>query len=316
MSSENWVRLPVIDFSKQDLKPGTPEWDVLKVQVREALAEYGCFEASTDRLKEVGKPIIGALEEIFDLPLETKKLCVSEKNRFIGYYAPKAPMAESFAIDNVDEENNIQQSLTNILWPQGNPSFSKSQVCFAELALGLEKTIRAMILESFGLDDNYVKEHMDLTKYSVRLMKYEAQTQSNDDPLLVAHYDSNLLTLLYQNEVNGLEIQNNGEWIKVKFSPHSFIVMIGETLSALLNGRLPSVLHCVMNVENNKTRYSTGFFSCLKGGFKVKVPEEVVDEQHPLLFKPFDYDEFHACFISNVNPLGQAFRNLKTYCGV
>ncbi|OMO54229.1 Isopenicillin N synthase [Corchorus capsularis] len=269
------VRLPVIDFSKQDLKPGTPEWDVLKVQVREALTKYGCFEASTDRLKEVGKPIIGAMEEIFDLPLEYKKRCVFD-SIFGGH--TMAPLNETFHIDNwnVADQEYIQQHLTNILWPQGNPNFSKTLLCFRELASGLDKTIRTMILESFGLDHKYIKEHIDLTTYNVRLMKYEGQPQSNDAPGLAPHFDQNLLSLLYQNGVNGLEIQkNDGEWIKVKCAPDSFIVIIGESLGVLLNGRLPSPYHRVRNVGNDKTRYSAGFFSMPKGGRKVKVPEEV-----------------------------------------
>ena len=47
-----------------------------------------------------------------------------------------------------------------------------------------------------------------------------------------AHFDTSMVTLLYQREVNGLEIQTkDGEWIKVKPSPNTFIVMIGESLS-------------------------------------------------------------------------------------
>ncbi|OMO54230.1 Oxoglutarate/iron-dependent dioxygenase [Corchorus capsularis] len=278
MSSESWVRLPVIDFSKQDLKPGTPEWDVLKVQVREALAKYGCFEASLDRLTEVGKPFIGAMEEIFDLPLETKKLCVSE-SIFGGY--KMAPMNESFQIENWNvAEEYIQQSLTNILWPQGNPSFSKTLHCFTELASELDKTIRTMILESFGLDHKYVKEHMDLITYKVRLMKYEGQPQSNNDaPNLAPHYDTGLLAFLYQNGVSGLEIQNNdGEWIKVKFSPDSFIVIIGESLSVLLNGRLPCPYHRV--IGNDKTRPRVTITKVVHGETRVRRCLSELERQH------------------------------------
>ncbi|OMO67457.1 Isopenicillin N synthase [Corchorus olitorius] len=139
----------------------------------------------------------------------------------------------------------------------------------------------------------------------------------SNDPNLGAHSDLNLVTLLYQNDVNGLEIQNNdGEWIKVKFSPHSFIVVIGDSLSVLLNGRLPSPYHRVMMAAgNDKTRYSAGFFSYLKGGCEVKIPEELVNEQNPLLFKPFDFDEFFTSFLSEVRR-GSSGLTLKTYCAV
>ena len=88
-----------------------------------------------------------------------------------------------------------------------------------------------MILESFGLE-KYMDELMDSTNYILRLMKYEGPQTSEPTLAARAHSDQNTVTLLYQNEVNGLEIQTkDGEWINLKPSPDTFIVMIGESLS-------------------------------------------------------------------------------------
>ncbi|MFQ6641794.1 hypothetical protein Gotur_016248 [Gossypium turneri] len=43
----------------------------------------------------------------------------------------------------------------------------------------------------------------------------------------------------------------------MKPSPNSFIVLIGESLSVWLNGRLPSPSHRVM-MKGNEDRYSLG----------------------------------------------------------
>ncbi|GMI85439.1 hypothetical protein HRI_002213200 [Hibiscus trionum] len=61
------AKVPVIDFSKKDLKPGSPEWDLVKSQVQEAVEVYGCFEALVDQVLELRKPVFGALEELSDL---------------------------------------------------------------------------------------------------------------------------------------------------------------------------------------------------------------------------------------------------------
>ncbi|OMO54219.1 Oxoglutarate/iron-dependent dioxygenase [Corchorus capsularis] len=315
MGYETLVTLPVIDFSKQDLMPGTPEWDVLKVQVRQVLQKYGCFEASFDRMVEVRKPLFVALEEFFGLPLETKNLCNS-KRHFRGYNGSKAPFHENVLFENGDVAGNVH-NLTNMMWPQGNSSFSKTLLSFTEIASGLDKIIRRMILESFGLD-KYTDEHMDTTEYNLRLMKNEGRPQT-DEPNHGAHYDLGWMTVLYQNEINGLEIQNkDGEWITVKpSSPNSFIIMVGEALSALLNGGLPSPFHRVMMTVNNKTRYSIGLFAAPKGGYQVNVPDELVDEENPLLFKPFDMEEFLGFYKSQLARGATApERTLKAYCGV
>ncbi|GMJ06814.1 hypothetical protein HRI_004350600 [Hibiscus trionum] len=52
------AKVSVIDFSKQNLlQPGSPEWNSVRVQVRKALEDYGCFEASFDRVLELRRAV-------------------------------------------------------------------------------------------------------------------------------------------------------------------------------------------------------------------------------------------------------------------
>ncbi|KAK8712572.1 hypothetical protein V6N13_147809 [Hibiscus sabdariffa] len=315
MKSESGVRVPVIDFSKQELKPGSPDWDLAKVQVRQALEEYGCFEALFDKVLEVREAVFGAMEELFDLPLPTKQLCVSDKP-FRGYHDATAKLLrESMMIDEAHIAGNIDQSLTNILWPQGNISFSKTIVSFTQLAAGLEKAVRRMLLESFGVE-KYTDELNDATNYTLRAIKYgRPPTGSQPTVGADAHTDKGMLTVLYQNEVNGLEIRTkDGQWMKIKPSPISFVIMTGESLGAWLNGRLSAPYHRVVT-KGNKVRYSIAFFANPRGGYRVKVPEELVDEQNGLLFKPFDYEEYLQ-YYSVRAARGDYTTDLKAYCNV
>lgn len=84
-------------------------------------------------------------------------------------------------------------------------------------------------------------------------------------------------------------------------------------LQAWSNGRLHSPFHRVM-MSGNEARYSTGLFSIPKGGYIIKAPEELVDEEHPLLFKPFDHVEFLKYYYSEKGQRDQFA--LHTYCGV
>ena len=74
MDSEIPLKLPVIDFSveSQSLKPETPQWDRLRGQVRQALEEFGCFEAVFDKQinhSDTQRALFEAFKELFDLPL-------------------------------------------------------------------------------------------------------------------------------------------------------------------------------------------------------------------------------------------------------
>lgn len=101
---------------------------------------------------------------------------------------------------------------------------------FSKQLSELDQIVRRMILESLGLE-KYLDEHMESTNYLLRVMKYKGP-QSTDTKLgLNAHTDKNIVTILYQNQVEGLEVQTkNGDWITVKPSQDSFTVMIGDSL--------------------------------------------------------------------------------------
>lgn len=108
---------------------------------------------------------------------------------------------------------------------------SKTIQSFSEQVSELDQTIRRMILESLGLD-KYMDEHMNSTSYLLRVMKYKGPESTEKKLGLNAHTDKNIVTILHQNQVEGLELQTkNGEWINVKpSSPQSFIAMIGDSL--------------------------------------------------------------------------------------
>ncbi|XP_027191486.1 probable 2-oxoglutarate-dependent dioxygenase AOP1 isoform X2 [Cicer arietinum] len=308
MSSETIPKLPIIDFNNLNLEAKSPNWESVKSQVYKALEEYGCFEAILDKVPlDLRKTIFSSLEELFDLPLQTKQLNVSKKlhHGYLSQY-PMLPLYESIGIDDANIFENVE-SLTNILWPDGNQSFSKTVHTFSEELLELDQIIRKMILESLGVE-KYLEEHMNSTSYLLRFMKYKGPQTSDTKVGLKAHTDKNTVTILYQNQVEGLEVMNkDGKWISYKPSLDSFVVL------AWSNGRLHSPLHRVM-MSGNEARYSIALGSIPKEECIIKAPDELVDDEHPLLFKPYVYDEFLKYFFSEKGQRDQFA--MRTYCGV
>ncbi|XP_022777147.1 probable 2-oxoglutarate-dependent dioxygenase AOP1.2 [Durio zibethinus] len=231
MGSQTPLNIPVIDFTKPDLKPGTIDWDLVKGQVQQALQEYGCFEARFDEIPlDLREAIFGAVEELFDLPLQIKARNISKKpfHGYVGQY-PQVPLYESMGIDDADITEKVDAQIST-LWPQGNTSFSKTIHSFSKQLSELDQMIRRMILESFHLE-KYLDEHMDSTNYLLRMMKYKGPKTTETKLGLNSHTDKNVVTILFQNEVDGLQVQTKDrEWIEVKPSKNTFIVMIGESL--------------------------------------------------------------------------------------
>ena len=74
MGSETESRIPAIDFTKENLKPGTESWFSTREKVRNAFEEYGCFVAAYNKVSsKLNYSVFAAAEDLFALPTETKK---------------------------------------------------------------------------------------------------------------------------------------------------------------------------------------------------------------------------------------------------
>lgn len=122
--SETQAKVPVVDLSSEDLKPGTEAWLLACKQVKYALEEYGCFEVVYHKVPlELHNSIFAVVEDLFDLPLETKMQKISDKpcHSYIGQRS-YIPLYESLAVDNPTTLEGAQD-FTRIMWPAGNDPF-------------------------------------------------------------------------------------------------------------------------------------------------------------------------------------------------
>lgn len=73
---------------------------------------------------------------------------------------------------------------------------------------------------------------------------------------LNSHSDATSLAILLQiNEVEGLQIKKDGNWIPVKFFPDAFVINIGNSLEMVTNGIYRSVEHrAAVNSEKDTTK--------------------------------------------------------------
>ena len=84
-------------------------------------------------------------------------------------------------------------------------------------------------------------------------------------------------------------------------------------LQAFLNGRLSSTYHRVL-MTAKKTRYSTALFSVPKTGVIIDSPEELMDEEHPRMFKPFEYNNYRDFFNTEAGRIAQS--TLHAFCAL
>lgn len=85
-------------------------------------------------------------------------------------------------------------------------------------------------------------------------------------------------------------------------------------LQAWTNGRVRATNHRVM-MSGDETRYSVALFAVPKPGYIIKAPEKMVDEDHPLLFRPFEIHQFLDFCYADPGRISSATA-LNDYCGV
>uniref|UniRef100_A0A5B6Z739 Putative gibberellin 20 oxidase 1-D n=1 Tax=Davidia involucrata TaxID=16924 RepID=A0A5B6Z739_DAVIN len=94
------------------------------------------------------------------------------------------------------------------------------------------------------------------------------------------HCDPTSLTILHQDQVGGLEVFVNNKWQSVRPRQDALVINIGDTLTALTNGRYKSCLHRAV-VNRYKERISLAFFVCPREDKVIKPPQDLVCREWP-----------------------------------
>ncbi|KAF8675236.1 hypothetical protein HU200_047907 [Digitaria exilis] len=106
------------------------------------------------------------------------------------------------------------------------------------------------------------------------------------------HSDYGFLTVLLQDQVNGLEILHEDKWVLVDPLPGSLVVNIGDHFEIYSNGRYKSVLHRV-RVNSTRPRISVASLHSLPPARVIgPAPELVDDEKNPRRYMDTDFATF------------------------
>ncbi|KAJ3678081.1 hypothetical protein LUZ60_001884 [Juncus effusus] len=285
MSSQH-LQIPSINFG--DLDPSQPNgsiWEETRIQVFSALETYGCFDAIYNKVgSELTEALFGSVvPEMFALPLERKQM--NKSKNYLGYIGNITDVEyESLRIEDADNLFSVEK-FAQMLYPEGNQLFINTISSYAQHVRSIEQMVERMIFQSLSIE-KYCDSHLESLTYGVRLASYGDLQDKEARVSLRSHKDPNFITIVRQNGIEGLEVlSKEEEWIRVAPSPDSFTVMIGETMTVLTNGRLKAAVH---RVSVDQKRNSVMLGSLPKEQYLIEAPKELINENHPLKYSPFD----------------------------
>ncbi|KAE9603724.1 hypothetical protein Lal_00001959 [Lupinus albus] len=308
--------LPYLDLRRggSGVQEGSEEWRDLCLKVREAGETHGffllrCDEVPDDLREEMFKQII----TLFDLPLQTKMKYKKPKLfRSYNRRSPITPFYEGFGVDDAPL-NDEAESFTNLFWPEGNPKFSETLKSMSSKMLGLGLLVLKMFMSSYGVTNYASEAEKFISTSDFKLLKYVLPDDSSSETkvTMISHTDKGCISILYDNDVQGLQmLTRSGEWIDIKIPKGGFAIIVGDVLKAWSNGRLHAATHRVA-LTGDKLRYSFGLFPMVKDETEIKVPNELVDDSHPLRYKPFIYKDYLNHYIATRNP-----ESLDVFAGI
>ncbi|KAL6622983.1 hypothetical protein ACP70R_032862 [Stipagrostis hirtigluma subsp. patula] len=111
------------------------------------------------------------------------------------------------------------------------------------------------------------------------------------------HTDMCTLTVLLPNEVQGLQTHKDGLWHDVEYVPEALIVLIGDQIEILSNGRYKAAPHRGL-VNKEKARMSWPVFVEPPGELVVGPHQQLAADGSPAKYKAKKYKDYQHCKIN------------------
>jgi len=272
-------QLPLIDFA--GFADGTlAAKQAIAQQVFQACHRVGFFYArNLGMAPSLIQQAFAQSQTFFALPLATKNQVSWQheaSNR--GYVGlgrerlnPSQPgdLKEAFNIRAGRSEpasSSLAATAELNLWPSEPSGFPATmREFYAACAQAVEPLFEACAIALQLPTDFFVARHQT-QDYTLRLLHYPPLASQKDRPAIRAgeHSDYGSLTLLFQHEVSGLEVQTApGHWLPVPPQPDTIVVNVGDLLQRWTNDVFTSAVHRVRlpeQAEPPRSRYSIAFF--------------------------------------------------------
>ncbi len=265
--------LPIIDVSPWG---DADIWrSHVAAQIDWAASEFGFFYIVGHGIDpDFADRLIGLSRIFFDQQLSAKQdIAMSRGGRaWRGYF----PVGGELTSGRPDQKEGLyfgeELTLEDVRVRRGQPlhgpnlfprlaGFREAVLDYMRELTGLSQALMASIGRGLHLGEKYFSDGVTGKPTTLfRIFNYPCDPQAHPDTRGVGeHTDYGLLTVLYQDDVGGLQVRYRNEWLDVPPVPGSFVVNIGDMLERITSGRYPSALHRVLN-RAGRARLSMPFF--------------------------------------------------------
>lgn len=263
---------PVIDWSLRNTKNKN---DRIKLHenVIEACKDYGAFYLKNSITNELLQSVECVSHEYFALSLEDKmKNDISQSSCHRGYfpvgyenakYSKQMDFKEGFdlALELSPSDPDVLAKVPlhgpNV-WPEKPINFCEVVKQFYDNLKKIAEELCVIISNAIDLPADYFSKITTKPLAQLRLLHYPYSTVQQIGA--GAHTDYGIITLLWQDNIGGLEVKtSDGKWSSVVPIPGAIFCFIGDAVQRVTNDTLKATVHRVIN-KKRCNRYSAAFF--------------------------------------------------------
>jgi len=164
----------------------------------------------------------------------------------------------------------------------------------------MAKTLLNLLSESLLLTPNYLVENIkSMSRQRLIINFYPPSPQPDLTIGSSSHSDPGTITILMQDQVGGLRILNDDNWLAIDPIPGAFVVNVGDQLEILSNGKFKSVEHCAVNNSLQERISIPMFLTPVMEASAVTGPIPLLlCETNPARYKEIGFDKYMKHFLS------------------
>lgn len=268
--------LPLL--SLQRFAPNHPDRDAALAQLREVARDFGFFYLTSHGIPQKRIDTVIALSKRFFALPEQQKLEIEMKKspHFRGYN--RAGLEYTRGSQDWREQVDFGSERERLDVAPSDPAWKRlvGPNQFPSALPELKPVIRQWIEDVTSVGIRVLKAYAEALGQSpdvfepiyeggpnqlLKIIRYPGRDKTATDQGVGAHKDSGFVTILLQDVVSGLQVDDgNGGWIDAKPVRGTFVVNTGELLEMASNGFLRANIHRVITPPASQERLSVAFF--------------------------------------------------------
>ncbi|GAB4850934.1 hypothetical protein Ancab_039919 [Ancistrocladus abbreviatus] len=184
--------------------------------------------------------------------------------------------------------------------PQDFPEVCEDTIIqYSKEVTRLGHTLFELLSEVLGLPPNYLKD-MDFAEQLMVMGHYYPPCPVPEKAIGINnHTDNDVLTILLQDHIGGLQVLHHDKWVEVPYVPGALVVNTGDLLQLVSNDKLKSVVHRVQPKKVGPRISVAAFFRPAPDNPRLLGPiKEIVSENNPPVYRACTTKEHTAAYVA------------------